>query len=82
MSPVWNHPSCSASAEAVALLRYPVKTLTPWMRISPSSAIRIPTPGSGVPTVPILTFSGTLTVAGAVVSVRPYPSRTITPMPR
>ncbi len=39
--------------------------------ISPSSAIRIVTPGPGRPTVPIFIASGVLTVAGALVSVRP-----------
>ena len=56
--------------------------MPPRIRISPSSAILIPTPGSGWPTVPILFRSGRLTVAAAVVSVSPYPCSTVTPTPR
>ncbi len=48
--------------------------LGPLERISPSSAIRTSTPGSGWPTVPILTFSRVLTEITGEVSERPYPS--------
>ena len=56
--------------------------LCPEMRISPSSAIRTDTPGSGCPTVPILLRRGRFTVAAAVVSVSPYPSMMVIPAPR
>ncbi|CPU67881.1 Uncharacterised protein [Mycobacteroides abscessus] len=44
---------------------------SPRRRISPSSAIRAPQPGSCSPTVPIFVFPGRLTLVGAVDSVRP-----------
>jgi hypothetical protein len=46
-------------------------TMPPRMRISPSSAIAKPTPGSGRPTVPMRSAPSWLTDAAAVVSVRP-----------
>src|SRR5450631_261946 len=49
ISPVWNHPSRRAAVVAVWLFRYAMKTLLPLTKISPSSAIRMATPGSGVP---------------------------------
>lgn len=38
-------------------------------------------PGMGWPTVPYRVRSGGLAVAAALVSVRPYPSKTVTPAP-
>ncbi len=68
-----NHSPSNASAVASGgFFQYSLKTSMPLTWISPSSAIRIETPGSaGGPTVPIFDFFARLTVAGAVVSVRP-----------
>ncbi len=52
------------------------------VRISPSSAMRTDTPGSGRPTVPLRIASGVLAVLGALVSVSPQPSSTVMPAPR
>ena len=66
-----NQSPSNAAAVASGFRQYSLKTLMPRTSISPSSARRTPTPGSTGPTVPILAFAGVLTVAGAVVSVRP-----------
>ncbi len=81
-SPLWNQPPARASALARGLLTYPRITLIPRTSNSPSSATRTSTPGRGRPTVPIRRFFGVLTVAGAVVSVSPQPSRITSPVPR
>ena len=82
MSPVRSQPSASTSAVAASLCQYPPKMVGPPRMISPSSAIRTVTPGSGCPTVPILIRSGRFTVAAALLSVSPYPSSTVIPAPR
>ena len=74
-SPVWNQPSASiASAVAASLFQYRVKTWSPRMRISPSSAMRTVTPGRGRPTVPMRMACSLLDALAGEVSVRPYPS--------
>src|SRR6266550_1507027 len=83
MSPVRNQPSSPrTSALAASLCQYPEKMLSPFSRISPSSAIRTDTPGIGRPTVPIFSAPSRLRQAPAAVSVSPYPSYTVIPMPR
>lgn len=83
MSPVWNQRSESiTSAVACSLRQCPRMTMSPRNSTSPSSAIRIATPGTGRPTVPILMASSKLRVPPAVVSVSPYPSYRVMPMPR
>ena len=71
MSPVLNQSPSNVAAVASGLRQYSLNTLTPRTWISPSSAMRTPTPGSAGPTVPIFDFVARFTVAGAVVSVRP-----------
>ena len=71
MSPVLNQSPSNVAAVASGLRQYSLKTLIPRTSISPSSAIRTPTPGRAGPTVPIFDFVARFTVAGAVVSVRP-----------
>ena len=57
-------------------------TIGPRSRTSPSSAILTDVPGIGRPTEPTRCAPIKLRVAPAVVSVNPYPSRTVTPAPR
>ena len=49
-----NQPSAvNVCRVASGLFQYPGNTTSPRARISPSSAMRISTPGNGRPTVPI-----------------------------
>ncbi len=66
-----NQPSSKTAAVASSSCQYPSKTLTPFTSISPSTVIRVETPGSAGPTVPIRKPFTRLTRTGAVVSVRP-----------
>ena len=76
-------PSASrAAAVASGSAQYRSKTCCPCTSNSPSSATRTVVPARGGPTVPILTASGRLTAAAAVVSVSPQPSSTGIPAPR
>ena len=57
-------------------------TIGPRSNTSPSSAIFTEVPGIGRPTEPTRCAPIRFRVAPAVVSVKPYPSRTVTPAPR
>src|SRR5664280_1795395 len=49
---------------------------------SPSAAIATAVPGIGCPTVPTRAARGRFSVVAAVLSVSPYPSKTVIPAPR
>ena len=53
----------------------------PLAKISPSSAIFKSTLSNFTPTVPNLIFSGVLLVRTGEVSVKPYPSNIVIPIP-
>ena len=55
--------------------------LGPFACTSPSSAIRIDTPVMGKPADPIRILSGKLAVRMGEVSVRPYPTAHLIPIP-
>ena len=79
MSPVWNQPSWKALRVSSGALKYPRVTFSPRTRISPSSAIFTSTPAMGLPTAPLVAWSGWLSVTIGAVSVRPYPWMTTKP---
>ena len=70
-----------ATLPAASAFQYPWNTWGPFARISPSSAILIVVPASGRPTVPGFQASALLMDRVGLVSVRPYPSKILTPMP-
>ena len=63
-SPVRNQPSPDGLGGGLGVVPVAAQTLWPLISTSPSSAIRIATPGSGWPTVPILIASGRVHRAG------------------
>ena len=85
---MWNQPSRIASAVAPSFSQYPAITLRPRAITSPTpvaasaSSIFTSMPGSGRPTEPAIGFSlGEVTVRTGAVSVRPYPSKKLNPIP-
>ena len=80
-SPVCNHPSTIWLWVISGWLWYPTQTARLLMHSSPSSPSPTDTPCSGRPTVPMRYPLVGFTMAGAQVSVMPYPSSNGSPTP-
>ena len=72
-SPVLSQPSGILTGSLLRILCSSQKTLGPMTCSSPSSSVRTPMPGPGLPTEPTRFAFCQLTIIGAAVSVIPYP---------